>query len=47
MKKRKDSFWGIHSNFHAKPEMGIIGKNLCEEDIRTICRQLKPDYWQI
>lgn len=47
MKKRKDSFWGIHSDFHAKPEMGVVGRNLREEDIREICRLLRPDYWQI
>ena len=47
MKKRKDSFWGIHCDFHAKPEMGVIGKTLCEEDIRTICRELQLDFWQI
>ena len=47
MKKRKDSFWGIHSDFHAKPEMGTIGATLREEDIREICQLLKPDYWQI
>lgn len=47
MKKRKDSFWGIHSDYHAMPEMGMVGKTLREEDIREICRLLKPDYWQI
>lgn len=47
MKKRKDSFWGIHSDFHAKPEMGTVGATLKEEEIREICRLLKPDYWQI
>lgn len=47
MKKRKDSFWGIHSDYHAKPEMGTVGTNLTEEDIRKVCRLLKPDYWQV
>lgn len=47
MKKRKDSFWGIHCDYHAQPWMGTVGKTLCEEDIRTICRELKPDFWQI
>lgn len=47
MKKRKDSFWGIHCDYHAKPAMGTVGKTLCEEDIRTVCRELRPDYWQI
>lgn len=46
-KKRKDSYWGIHCDFHAKPEMGVMGRTLCEEDIRKVCRQLRPDFWQI
>ncbi|MBR5307966.1 MAG: alpha-L-fucosidase [Clostridia bacterium] len=47
MKKRKDSFWGIHCDYHAQPWMGTVGKTLCEDDIRKICRELKPDFWQI
>ncbi len=47
MKTRKDSFWGIHCDFHARPWMGTIGRRLKEEDIRKICRELKPDFWQI
>ena len=47
MKKRKDSFWGIHCDYHAQPWMKTVGKHLREEDIRTICRELRPDYWQI
>ena len=46
-KRRKDSAWGIHSDFHAKPGLGVMGEHLREEDIREICRTLKPDYWQI
>lgn len=46
-KRRKDSAWGIHSDFHAKPGMGVMGEHLREEDIREICRLLKPDFWQI
>jgi len=47
MKKRKDSFWGLHSDFHALPEYGTLGKTLSEEEIREICQLLRPDYWQI
>lgn len=47
MKKRKDSFWGIHCDFHARPWMSPIGRHLCEEDIRKVCRELRPDFWQI
>ena len=47
MKKRKESFWGLHFDFHATPKDGIQGKNLKEEDIRKICHLLKPDFIQI
>ena len=47
MRKRSDGYWGIHSDFHATPDFGIQGRNLLEEDIREICRLLKPDFWQI
>ena len=47
MKKRKDSFFGIHLDFHGKPEYGLQGATLREEDIRRICRELKPDFIQI
>ena len=47
MKKRKESFWGLHFDFHANPSDGIQGKTLNEEDIRKICHLLKPDFIQI
>lgn len=47
IKKRKDSFFGIHCDFHGKPENGLQGKTLNEEEIRDICRTLKPDFIQI
>ena len=47
MRKRSEGYWGIHSDFHASPDFGIQGRNLKEEDIREICRLLKPDFWQI
>ncbi|MBQ8163424.1 MAG: hypothetical protein IJZ93_03535 [Clostridia bacterium] len=47
MKKRKDSFWGLHFDFHARPENGVQGLSLNEDNIREICRSLKPDFIQI
>lgn len=48
MKKRKDSFFGLHFDFHAKPEDGVvIGATLKEEEIREICQKLRPDFIQI
>ena len=47
MKKRKDSFFGLHFDYHAQPKYGRQGVNLKEEDIREICRVLKPDFIQI
>lgn len=45
---RSDCFFGIHSDFHAKPYEGlVIGETLCEEEIREVCELLKPDFWQI
>ena len=47
-KTRKDSFLGVHLDYHAKPEDGKVqGKDLKEEDIRRICQLLKPDFIQI
>ncbi|MBQ8393297.1 MAG: hypothetical protein IJX51_05945 [Clostridia bacterium] len=47
-KRRKDSFFGIHLDYHAKPEDGMVqGKNLRREDIQKICKLLKPDFIQI
>ena len=47
MKKRKDSFLGLHFDYHAQPKYGVQGIHLREEDIRDICRLLKPDFIQI
>ncbi len=47
MKKRKESFWGLHFDFHAEPKDGIQGRTLKEEDIRKICHLLRPDFIQI
>ena len=47
-RKRSDCFWGLHSDFHAKPEEGlVVGATLREEDIREICETLTPDFMQI
>ena len=47
-KRREDCFFGLHSDFHAIPEDGlVIGATLEEEDIREICKCLKPDFVQV
>ena len=47
-KRRSECFLGMHSDFHAKPEDGlVIGATLCEADIREICESYKPDFIQI
>ena len=48
IKRREDCFFGIHSDFHARPEDNvIIGKTLKESDMREMCEMLKPDFIQI
>ncbi|MBR0144675.1 MAG: alpha-L-fucosidase [Clostridia bacterium] len=50
MKRRSESFFGLHFDFHASPEGAAgtsIGATLKEEEIREICRLLKPDFLQI
>lgn len=48
MRKRNECFFGLHSDFHAKPEEGlVIGATLSEADIREICESIKPDFIQI
>lgn len=47
MKTRKESFFGLHFDYHGKPMNGIQGDTLKEEDIRHICREVKPDFIQI
>ncbi len=47
MKKRNESFFGLHFDFHAMPEYGTVGVGLKEDDIREICREIKPDFIQI
>lgn len=47
MKTRKESFFGLHFDYHAQPKYGIQGATLKEEDIREICQKYKPDFIQI
>ena len=48
MKRRKDSFFGLHFDFHADPKNSVtVGSMLKEEDIREICRKVRPDFIQI
>ena len=48
MKRRSDSFFGLHFDFHASPPAPApIGSTLREEDIREICRLIRPDFIQI
>ena len=50
IKRRDESFFGLHFDFHAHPEKSKgkkIGETLKEEDIRKICREVKPDFIQI
>lgn len=49
MKRRSDSYFGLHFDFHASPERATapIGATLKEEELREICRLLKPDFLQI
>ena len=43
-------YFGLHFDFHASPERCgdcSIGETLKEEDIRQICRELRPDFIQV
>lgn len=49
MKRRSESFFGLHFDFHASPEScpEPIGATLSESEIREICRLIQPDFVQI
>ena len=48
MKRRSESSFGLHFDFHATPAPGkVVGATLKEEDIREICRYIKPDFIQV
>ena len=43
-------YFGLHFDFHASPERCAdcsIGETLKEDDIRQICRELRPDFIQV
>ena len=43
-------YFGLHFDFHASPDRSggcSIGETLKEEDIRSICRELRPDFLQV
>ena len=43
-------YFGLHFDFHASPERCgdcSIGETLKEEEIRQICRELRPDFLQV
>ena len=49
-KRRSESCFGLHFDFHATPGRAggrAVGGTLREEDIREICRLLHPDFLQI
>ncbi len=48
MKRRSACAFGLHFDFHASPgrDSVSIGETLREEDIREICRLLRPDCLQ-
>lgn len=41
--------FGLHFDFHAHPHEGMpcIGETLTEDEIRTICRTIRPDFLQV
>lgn len=45
-KKRGDSFFGMHFDFHAWPNQKNIGENADPETIGYMLRQVRPDYVQ-
>ena len=50
LKRRCESCFGLHFDFHASPDRigaSAVGGTLREEDIREICRLLRPDFLQI
>ena len=44
MKKRKDSFFGLHFDLHPKRNDTNLGADLDEENIRTLLERVRPDY---
>lgn len=44
--KRKDSFFGMHFDFHAGREQAGIGAQLDEDTLEQLISRVKPDYVQ-
>lgn len=44
--RRKDSFLGVHFDFHARKDCTEIGKNVTPEMVEYIIETVKPDYIQ-
>lgn len=44
--RRKDSIFGLHFDFHAKPENAPIGSTTTEETVQKIIDIIKPDFVQ-
>lgn len=44
MKKRKDSFFGLHFDLHPKQNDTNLGADISEENIRALLERVRPDY---
>ncbi|MDI9498504.1 MAG: beta-galactosidase trimerization domain-containing protein [Bacillota bacterium] len=44
--KRKDSYWGLHFDFHAGPDCTEVGKRVTADMIDAIIDAAKPDFIQ-
>ena len=47
IKRRSDSFFGIHFDFHANPEDNQIGRGLQPLEVASFLKEVKPDYIQV
>ena len=47
MKKRSDSFFGLHFDMHANEYSTNIGSEFNSELVEQICAEVKPDYIQV
>lgn len=44
--RRKDSFFGLHYDFHAGDDCTEVGRRVTRAMIRELCRKVKPDFLQ-
>ena len=44
MKRREDSFFGLHLDLHPVLEDRVIGADITEENIREFLEAVNPDY---